>query len=142
MRCQPNASIDSRYCRIHAINSFSLRSRISCSIRSGRAKVLGVAGPRRLAMLPNVATLAEQGITGADNLLWIGLATTARVPRPIIDKLNAEVNRTIQMPDVKQRFDQLGMDVEGGTPARFEQFIREQADALRRLIKAGVLPME
>ena len=111
-------------------------------IRSARVKVLGVAGPRRIAMLPNVATFAEQGIHGADILLWIGLVTTAKVPRPIIDKLNAEVNRTLQMADVKQRFDQLGMDVEGGTPARFEQFIREQAQALERLIRAGVLPME
>ena len=112
------------------------------AIRSGRVKVLGVAGPRRIAMLPNVATLAEQGITGADNLLWIGLVTAAKVPRPVVDKLNAEVNRTLQMPDVKQRFDQLGMDTEGGTPARFEQFIRAQAEALGRLIRAGVLPME
>ena len=67
------------------------------------------------------------GIKGADILLWIGLVTTAKVPRPIIEKLNAEVNRTLQMPDVKQRFDQLGMDVEGGTPAHFEKFIRAQA---------------
>ncbi|HUR89119.1 MAG TPA: tripartite tricarboxylate transporter substrate binding protein, partial [Ramlibacter sp.] len=111
-------------------------------IRSGRAKVLGIAGPRRIALLPNVATLVEQGITGADILLWIGLVTTAKVPRPIIEKLNAEMNRTLQMPDVKQRFDQLGMDVEGGTPARFEKFIRAQAEALQGLIKAGVLPME
>ena len=111
-------------------------------IRSGRAKVLGVAGPRRIALLPNVATLAEQGIAGADILLWIGLVTTAKVPRTIVEKLNAEVNRILQMPDVKQRFDQLGMDVEGGTPAHFGKFIRTQADALQGLIKAGVLPME
>jgi tripartite-type tricarboxylate transporter receptor subunit TctC len=111
-------------------------------IKSGRAKVLGVAGPKRAAVIPNVPTFAEQGIKGADNLLWVGLVTTAKVPRAIVEKLNAEVNRILQMPDVKQRFEQLGIDPEGGTPAHFDQFIKTQADALRVLIKAGVLPVE
>lgn len=97
-------------------------------IRSGRAKVLGVAGPRRQAVLPGVPTFAEQGITGADNLLWIGLVTTAKVPRPIVEKLNRELNRILRTPEVKQRFDQLGMDMEGGTPEYFEKFIAAQAD--------------
>ena len=79
-------------------------------IRSNRAKVIGVAGPKRQALIPNVPTLAEQGIKGADNPLWIGLVTAARVPRPIVDKLNRELNRVLQLPDVKQRFDQLGLD--------------------------------
>ena len=80
--------------------------------------------------------------TGADNLLWMGLVTTAGVPRPVVEKLNRELNRILQAPDVKQRFDQLGMDMEGGTPERFEKFIAGQADQLRVLIKRGVLQPE
>ena len=112
------------------------------AIKNGRAKVLGVAGPKRAAVIPNVPTLAEQGIKGADNLLWVGLVTTAKVPPAIIEKLNAEVNRVMQMPDVKQRFEQLGIDIEGGTPEHFDKFIKAQAESLRALIKAGVLPVE
>jgi len=108
-------------------------------IRNGRAKVLGVAGPKRQAVIPNVPTLVEQGIAGADNLLWIGLVTTAKVPRSIVDKLNREVNRVLRLPDVKQRFDQLGLDVEGGTPEHFGAFIRSQADAMSALIRNGAL---
>jgi tripartite-type tricarboxylate transporter receptor subunit TctC len=111
-------------------------------IKSGRAKVLGVAGPKRAAVIPNVATLAEQGIKGADNLLWIGMVTTAKVPRAIVDRLSREVNRILQTPEVKQRFDQLGIDIEGGTPEQFDKFIRAQAESLSGLIKAGVLPVE
>lgn len=111
-------------------------------IRSGRVKVLGVAGPKRQAVIPNVPTLAEQGITGADNLLWIGLVTTARVPRAIVERLNREMNRILQLPDVKTRFEQLGLDAEGGTPEQFARFISVQADALRLLIKAGALQVE
>jgi tripartite-type tricarboxylate transporter receptor subunit TctC len=111
-------------------------------IRSGRIKVLGVAGPRRQATIPNVPTLAEQGISGADNLLWMGMVTTARTPRAIVAKLNSELNRVLKLPDVKQRFDQLGLDVEGGSPENFEQFIKGQAGQLQRLITSGVLKVE
>jgi tripartite-type tricarboxylate transporter receptor subunit TctC len=111
-------------------------------IKSGRAKVLGVAGPKRSSIIPNVPTLAEQGIKGADNLLWLGLVTSARTPREIVEKLNREVNRLLQLPDVKQRFDQLGIDPEGGTPEQFEKFIAVQAEQIRALAKSGVLPIE
>lgn len=111
-------------------------------IRNGRAKVLGVAGPKRQAVIPNVPTLAEQGIKGADNLLWIGLVTAAKVPRTIIDKLNREMNRVLRMPDVKQRFGQLGLDIEGGTPEHFGAFIKSQADGMNSLIKTGALQRE
>ena len=111
-------------------------------IRSGRVKVLGVAGPKRQMIIPNVPTLVEQGIAGADNLLWMGLVTTGKVPRAIVVKLNSELNRILNLPDVKQRFDQLGMDVEGGTPEHFEQFIKGQAEQMRALIKSGALKVE
>jgi tripartite-type tricarboxylate transporter receptor subunit TctC len=75
-------------------------------------------------------------------VLWIGIVTTAKVPRAIVDKLNRELNRILQLPDVKQRFDQLGLDAEGGTPEHFERFIKTQADGMRALIKAGALQIE
>jgi tripartite-type tricarboxylate transporter receptor subunit TctC len=111
-------------------------------IRSNRAKVIGVAGPKRQALIPTVPTLAEQGIKGADNLLWMGLVTSARVPRPILEKLNRELNRILQLPDVRQRFEQLGLDAEGGTPERFGAFIKQQADDMRKLIASGALAVE
>lgn len=111
-------------------------------IRNGRVKVLGVAGPKRQAIIPDVATLAEQGITGVDNLLWIGLVTAAKVPRGVVEKLNREVNRILQLPDVKQRFGDLGLDAEGGTPERFSALIKTQAGELTALIKAGALQVE
>jgi tripartite-type tricarboxylate transporter receptor subunit TctC len=112
------------------------------AIRANRVKVIGVAGPRRQQLIPNVPTFAEQGIKGADNLLWIGLVTVAKVPGPIVAKVNGEINRILRLPDVKQRFEQLGLDAEGGTPERFGQFMREQADEMRKLIASGALSAE
>lgn len=121
---------------------FTTTASVEPFIRSGRIKLLGVAGPKRQALIPNVPTFAEQGITGADNLLWMGLVTTGKVPRVIIDKLNREANRILQLPEVKQRFEQLGLDVEGGTTEHFEQLIKGQAQQLRALIKSGALKVE
>ena len=112
------------------------------AIRSGRAKVLGIAGPRRSPIVPDVPTLAEQGIHGADNLLWMGLVTTARVPRAVVANLNREMNRLLQTTEVKQRFEQLGLDAEGGTPEQFAAFIQGQAKVLEALIKKGTLQPE
>ena len=72
----------------------------------------------------------------------MGLVTAARAPRAIVDKLNREINRILQLPDVKQPFDQLGLDPEGGTPERFEKFIRSQAEEMRALIASGALAVE
>jgi tripartite-type tricarboxylate transporter receptor subunit TctC len=111
-------------------------------IKSGRVKVLGVAATKRQSVLPNVATLEEQGIKGAEAIVWFGMAAPAKTPRPIIDKLNREVNKALQLPEVRQRLDQLGLEVEGGTAGKFDAFIKSEAARLTRLIKAGALQVE
>ena len=111
-------------------------------IKSGRLKVLGAAGTKRQALIPEVPTLAEQGINGADAIIWIGLVTAAKTPRPIIDKLNREVNNVLQIPEVRERLEQLGIEIEGGTPEKFGAFIKAEVEGLTRLIKAGAMQIE
>jgi tripartite-type tricarboxylate transporter receptor subunit TctC len=111
-------------------------------IKTGRVKVLGVAAKRRQSVLPNVATLEEQGIKGAEAIVWFGMAAPAKTPRPIIEKLNREVNKALQLADVRQRLDQLGLEVEGGTAEKFDAFIKSEAARLTQLIKAGALQVE
>jgi tripartite-type tricarboxylate transporter receptor subunit TctC len=111
-------------------------------IKSGRVKVLGVAAKKRQGVLPNVATLEEQGIKGAEAIVWFGMAAPAKTPRAIVDKLNREVNKALQMADVRQRLDQLGLEVEGGTADKFDAFIKSEAARLTKLIKAGALQVE
>ena len=108
-------------------------------IKAGRLKILGVEGRKRQATLPDVPTLEEQGLKNTGAYLWLGLVTVTGTPRPIIDKINRELNKVLQMPDVRQRFNQLGLEIEGGTPEDFGAFIKAEADNLVRLVKAGVL---
>jgi tripartite-type tricarboxylate transporter receptor subunit TctC len=111
-------------------------------IKSGRVKVIGVAAEKRIALLPDVPTLAESGIKDAEAIVWFGMAGPPKLPRAIVDKLNAQVNRSLALADVKQRLDQLGLEVAGGTPEDFDRFIRKEAAKVSRLIKTGLLKTE
>jgi tripartite-type tricarboxylate transporter receptor subunit TctC len=108
-------------------------------IKSGQVKVLGVAGPKRSNVIPDVATFAEQGITVADANVWIGLLVPAKTPSSIIDKLNRDANQALQAPDVRARFEQWGLEVEGGTPQAFDAAIAAEVERINRLVKAKAL---
>jgi tripartite-type tricarboxylate transporter receptor subunit TctC len=111
-------------------------------VKSGRLKVLGISGTRRQPWLPDVATFTEQGLGSADSTLWFGLLTAARTPRARVEKLNGGVNRALQLPDVRGRLEQLGVEIEGGAPERFGAVIRREAERLAPLVKSGALQIE
>ena len=111
-------------------------------IRAGRVKVIANAGSKRQAVLPNVATLSEQGIRNAEAMVWFGAAAPAKTPRFIIDKLNGEINKALELPDVKKRLGQLGLEVAGGSPEDFDKFMRQEAARLNGLIMTGAVRTE
>ena len=84
-------------------------------IKSGQVKVLGVAGPKRSEVVPDVPTFAEQGVATADANVWIGLLVPAKTPKAIIDKINRDANQALRTPEVRSRFAQWGLEVEGGS---------------------------
>ena len=125
--------VDAQYASLASAEGF---------VKSGRLKVLGVSGPKRLTALPGVPTFAEQGMKVADSMLWFGLLVAAKTPRALIDKLNGGVNRALQQPDVRARLEQLGVQIEGGAPERFSALIRSEAERLAPLAKSGAIRIE
>jgi tripartite-type tricarboxylate transporter receptor subunit TctC len=111
-------------------------------IKSGQVKVLGVAGTKRMDIIPDVPTYAEQGINTADSALWIGLQAPARTPQAIIEKINREANKALQAPDVRARFAQWGLEVAGGTPDEFGAAIKTEVERINQLIKANALQLQ
>jgi len=111
-------------------------------LKSGRLKALGIAAKKRQSVLPNLPTLEEQGIKNAEAIVWFALSGPAKLPRALVNKLNAESNRALSTADARQRLDQLGLEVGGGTPEEFAQFIDAEAGKLRMLIKSGALTPE
>ncbi len=111
-------------------------------IKAGRVKVLGVADAKRQPVLPDVPSFAELGIKNADAKVWFGMAAPAKTPKPVIEKLNREANKALEMPDVRQRLDQLGLVIGGGTPGEFAAFIKTETQRLANLIKAGAVSQQ
>jgi tripartite-type tricarboxylate transporter receptor subunit TctC len=102
-----------------------------------RVKVIAVAGTKRLASLPEVPTFAEQGYANAESAVWFGMAAPLATPRPIVHRLNAEVNRILRQADAIRRLQDLGLEVIGGTPEDAAKFVRREAATLAKLIELG-----
>jgi tripartite-type tricarboxylate transporter receptor subunit TctC len=111
-------------------------------IRSGRVRVIAVAGPKRLPSIPDVPTLAEAGIENAEAPNFYGMAAPARTPRAIVQKLNAGVNDALAQPETRRRLGDLGMDIVGGSAEEATNYVMTQAARVRGLIRDGVLTPE
>jgi tripartite-type tricarboxylate transporter receptor subunit TctC len=104
-------------------------------VRGGRLRALAVTSPRRSPTAPEIPTMAESGYPGFDATAWFGLAAPAGTPRPIIEKLYRETVRAIEHPEVRRRFDELGLLPVGGTPDEMAGVIAAETPRWARLIK-------
>lgn len=95
-------------------------------VKAGKMRALAVTSPRRLPELPDVPTVAEQGYPGFDVYVWYGLAAPKGTPRPVLDKLNAELQNALKAEDVQSTFAAQGVEVLGGSIADFERFFAAQ----------------
>jgi tripartite-type tricarboxylate transporter receptor subunit TctC len=115
---------------------FESTNSIAPHVKAGRVRALAVTGERRAISLPEVPTLIEAGVAGYEVNAWSGIITTAGVPRAVLDKLNAAVNRAIVTPDTQARLAQLGSEGGGGSPEDFAALIRRDsakwADVIKR----------
>ena len=108
-------------------------------IKAGRLRALAVSTAKRSSGLPDVPTVAESGLPGFDVGFWLGTLAPAGTPRPIIDKLNAEMVRIVQMPDVVERLGMLGVEPIGSTVDDFGRTIRTEVVRWAKVVKdAGV----
>lgn len=121
--------------RIHF--TFSPLSNVLPLLGTGDIVALAVAPATRAAALPNVPTLAEAGVSGYAWDTWFGLLAPAKTPATIINALNREIVRIIQLEDVKKRWEPLGAEALPMTPERFEQYLSAQSQLVQRLVKAA-----
>lgn len=107
----------------------------STQVKSGKLRGLGIATLTRSPFLPDVPTIAESGYPGFEAIGWIGIAAPAGTPRPILDKLNAEMVRIINLPDIKERFNTLGFTPAADTRAQFAAFIQSEIAKWGKAVK-------
>ncbi|MGB3288417.1 MAG: tripartite tricarboxylate transporter substrate binding protein [Burkholderiaceae bacterium] len=120
---------------------FDSTSSAMAQIKSGKLRPLAVTSPKRSSALPDVPTLAEQGITGADVTTWYGLLTTGGTPPAIVARLNKELNATLKMPDVEARIKGLGGEIDLMTSDEFAAMNKSEYERYGKLLKAsGIKP--
>jgi tripartite-type tricarboxylate transporter receptor subunit TctC len=111
-------------------------------VRSGRLRAIATTGAQRSFAFPEVPTIAEQGFPGFSADAWYGLLTTAGTPKPIVDKLNAEVVRIMKTPEAKERMASVGFEIVGSTPAEFAKLIREEIPRWTKIVREGNIRAE
>jgi tripartite-type tricarboxylate transporter receptor subunit TctC len=104
-------------------------------MKTGRLRTLAVTGAARTPLAPNLPTVAEAGIPGYAFDSWWGLVTNSGVPQPIVDRLYTETRRVLALPEVKERFADLGIDVLQGSPAELASFTRAEIDRMAKVIR-------
>ncbi len=104
-------------------------------IRAGRLRAIAVSSATRARELPEVPTIAEAGYKGFGASTWYGLLAPARTPAPVIARLNAEVNRALKTPEVRERLAAEGGEALGGSPEQFASFLKAEHAKWGRVVK-------
>jgi tripartite-type tricarboxylate transporter receptor subunit TctC len=104
-------------------------------VKGGKLRALGVTTQKRLTVMPNVPTLSEAGVPGYELAAWQGVVTTAGTPRPVVDRLNAEIVKLLKLPDVQARLTADGGEVISSTPEQFAAYILSEIGRFAKIVK-------
>ena len=114
---------------------FSGMAAVQGHAKGGRLKLLAVTGKERMPIAADVPTIAESGYPGFEAVGWFGLIAPARLPKPIVTRLNNEVIKAINTPDVRERLTAIGFDVVTSTPEAFARYIETEVVKWRNVAK-------
>jgi tripartite-type tricarboxylate transporter receptor subunit TctC len=112
------------------------------NIKAGKLRAMATTGPQRWQGLPDVPTVAEQGVAGYDVRSWAGLMAPAGTPRPIIDRLNAEVQKALQLPAVRSRLEEMGGEARGSTPEEMRAMVSAQVQKWTQVVAEAKIPQQ
>lgn len=106
-------------------------------VEAGRLRAIAVSGARRSPVMPNVPTVAESGLPNFEAGSWYGLLAPGATPRPIVERLNREVLRVLQLPDIRERFMAEAFEVPTDTPEQFAAHIKADVPKWAKVVKAA-----
>ena len=111
-------------------------------IEGGRLRALAVTSAKRASAFPNVPTMAESGVPGYDVVSWQAIFAPAGTPKPIVDRLHAELAKILKDPEVQDRLAKLGLDPSGMTPSELAAFQKAEIDKWAKVIKAANIKID
>ena len=115
--------------------AFEILAPVLSQIKAGAVRPLAIASTRRFPGLPNVPTVAESGVAGYQASSWNGIAAPAKTPKPVIDRLNREVNAAVASPDVHKRLEDLGVVARASTPEALRDLLVAEIAKWRAVIE-------
>jgi len=121
---------------------FSGMSSVMPHIKAGKLRPLAVTGAQRSPATPAVPTIAESGFPGFEATAWYGVLAPARTPKPIVNRLHDEIVRALALPDVKERLNNVGFDLVGGTPEAFGAYIKTEIKKWTKVVRAAKIRAE
>ncbi len=121
---------------------FAVMQPLQPQIQAGKLRALAVTTGKRFPLLPDLPTLAESGYPTFVALAWNGVLVPAGTPKPVIARLNAEINAILKQPDVVQKMNAAGFDLVGGTPEEFGALIRAESDKWAPVIKSANIKID
>lgn len=105
------------------------------TVQAGQVRALGTTGAKRSEVLPDVPTIAEAGVPKYEATIWLGIMAPAGTPKPVIDRLNAEINRVLAKPEVRETWTKQGAVPMIMTPAEFDRHLRADIDKWAEVVK-------
>jgi len=105
------------------------------NVRAGKLKALGTSGKVRSSVLPDVPTVSEAGVPGYDAVIWLGIMAPAGTPKAVVDRLNAEIRKIVEAPEMKAAWDKQGAVAMSMSPDEFGRFMREDIEKWARVVK-------
>ena len=112
-------------------------SNVITHVRSGRLRPVALTALKRHPQAPEVPTADESGLPGFEVSVWYGFAAQAATPKPVVQKLNAEIARALRNPQVAERLDSLGLAIVADSPEDFARFVAVESDKMRKLVQAS-----
>jgi tripartite-type tricarboxylate transporter receptor subunit TctC len=112
-------------------------SNVISHVRSGKLRSIAVTALERQAQAPEVPTADESGLPGFEIGVWYGFAVQAATPKPVVQKLNAEIAQALRVPAVAERLRGLGLTIVADKPEEFARFVASESDKMRRLVQAS-----
>ena len=122
---QPAQAVNAAVAGHTQISSTSMPPAVP-QVKAGKLRALAVTSAARSPALPDVPTVSEQGYPGFDDLTWFGFFAPAGTPPDIVNRLNADINRVLEMPDIREKFAQLALDSSRNSPAEFAAFLETE----------------
>jgi tripartite-type tricarboxylate transporter receptor subunit TctC len=111
------------------------------NVEAGKVRALGTSGKVRSSVLPDVPTISEAGVPGYDAVIWLGIMAPAGTPKPVVEKLNAEITRICNDPAMKAAWDKQGAVAMSMSTAEFDKYLREDIEKWARVVKiSGAKP--